>query len=217
MREAIIDLQKNNQMTGLILDLRGNPGGILEDAIQIVNFFVPKGVTVLETKGKVKNWDRAYLTTQEPIAPDLPLAVLVNRGSASAAEIVAGALQDLDRAVIIGERTFGKGLVQTTRPLPYNGLVKITTAKYYIPSGRLIQAIDYSNRNPDGSVGRIPDSLTNVYNTANGRIVRDGGGVLPDVLAKEKKSANITFYLMRDLLFFEIGRASCRERASAPV
>lgn len=203
VREALIDLKKNPKMKGLVLDLRNNPGGILEDAVQIVNYFVPKGETVLSTKGKVKNWDRTYTTTQEPIDTEIPLAVLVNRGSASASEIVSGALQDLDRAVIIGERTFGKGLVQTTRPLSYNGMMKVTTAKYYIPSGRLIQAIDYSNRNADGSVGRIPDSLTHVFYTKNNRPVRDGGGINPDFQVETPQVANIMLYMMRDMILFD--------------
>ena len=203
VKSAFLDLKNNNNLKGVVLDLRGNPGGILEEAIQIVNFFVPKGQKVLETKGKVKNWDRTYNTTQEPLDTEIPLAVMVNRGSASASEIVAGSLQDLDRAVIIGERTFGKGLVQTTRPLPYNGMVKVTTAKYYIPSGRLIQAIDYSHRNPDGSVGRIPDSLTQVFQTANGRLVRDGGGISPDIAVEGTTPSNLLYYLMRDNYFFD--------------
>lgn len=203
VREALLALKQNPNLKGLVLDLRNNPGGILEDAVQIVNYFVPKGETVLSTRGKVKNWDRTYTTTQEPIDATIPLAVMVNRGSASASEIVAGALQDLDRAVIIGERTFGKGLVQTTRPVSYNGMVKVTTAKYYIPSGRLIQAIDYSHRNPDGSVGRIPDSLTHVFYTANKRPVRDGGGILPDFSIETPQPSNLLLYLLRDQLFFD--------------
>lgn len=151
VKDALLDLKKNQQIESLVLDLRGNPGGILEEAVQIVNYFVPKGKEVLSTRGKIKQWDRTYKTTQEPIDTEIPLVVLVNSGSASASEIVSGALQDLDRAVIVGERTYGKGLVQSTRTLPYNGTLKVTTAKYYIPSGRLIQAIDYSHRNPDGS------------------------------------------------------------------
>ncbi|MEG1616104.1 MAG: S41 family peptidase [Bacteroidales bacterium] len=203
VKAALIDLKKNPAMKSLVLDLRNNPGGIMEDAVQIVNLFVPKGQEVLSTRGKVKNWDRTYKTTQEPVDTEIPLVVMVSRGSASAAEIVAGALQDLDRAVIVGERTFGKGLVQTTRPIPYNGMVKVTTAKYYIPSGRLIQAIDYSNRNPDGSVGRIPDSLTHVFKTANGRPVRDGGGITPDFTVEQERASNIALYMMRDLVVFD--------------
>ena len=203
VREALLDLKKNPHLAGLVLDLRTNPGGILEDAVQIINYFVPKGVEVLATKGKVKNWDRTYTTSQEPIDTTLPLAVLVSSGSASASEIVSGALQDLDRAVIIGERTFGKGLVQTTRPVSYNGMVKVTTAKYYIPSGRCIQAIDYSNRNADGSVGRIPDSLTHVFKTAIGRPVRDGGGVMPDFQVADTEVSNLLIALVRDMLLFD--------------
>jgi Periplasmic protease len=203
VKNAIMDLKKNPKFTSLIFDLRNNGGGDLDEAIQIVNFFVPKGVEILQTRGKLKNWDRTYKATQEPILADMPLVIMVNRGSASASEIVTGALQDLDRAVIIGERTYGKGLVQTTRPINYNGLVKITSAKYYIPSGRLIQAIDYSNRNPDGSVGRIPDSLTHVFQTANGRTVKDGGGILPDVLVEQPRYSNMSYYLVRDNLIFD--------------
>ncbi|MCH5327945.1 MAG: PDZ domain-containing protein [Coprobacter sp.] len=220
VKTALLELKKQN-IKGLIFDLRGNGGGILDEAIQIVNYFVPKGKELLSTRGKIKQWDRTYKTTQEPIAPDLPLAVLVNSNSASASEIVAGSLQDLDRAVIIGERTYGKGLVQSTRSLPYNGTLKVTTAKYYIPSGRLIQAIDYSHRNPDGSVGRIPDSLTTAYRTANGRIVRDGGGINPDIVMtadSADRKGNIGFYLLNDLLFFDFATAYAQEHPTiAPV
>ncbi len=200
---ALKELKEKQGATSLVLDLRGNPGGLLEDAIKIVNLFVPKGETVLSTRGKVRQWDRSYKTTSNPVAPDMPLVVLVDNSSASASEIVSGALQDLDRAVIMGTRTFGKGLVQSTRPLPYNTMLKVTTAKYYIPSGRSIQAIDYSHRNPDGSVGRIPDSLTTVYNTANGREVRDGGGINPDIEIKSERLSNITAYLLRDMMIFD--------------
>ncbi len=202
VREALVKMQEENNLKGLVFDLRNNPGGILEDAIEILNLFVPKGKTVLETRSKTRNWDRTYKTTRDPIAPDLPLAILINSGSASASEIVSGALQDLDRAVIIGERSFGKGLVQSTRPISYNGLLKVTTAKYYIPSGRLIQAIDYRHRNPDGSVGRIPDSLTTVFFTENLRPVRDGGGINPDIEHKPSDASNLLMYLMRDQLIF---------------
>lgn len=203
VKAALIDLKKNPNLKSLVLDLRNNPGGILEDAVQIVNLFVPKGQEVLSTRGKVKNWDRTYKTTQEPIDAEIPLVVMVSRGSASASEIVSGALQDLDRAVIVGDRTYGKGLVQTTRPVSYNGVIKVTTAKYYIPSGRLIQAIDYSNRNPDGSVGRIPDSLTHEFKTLNGRPVRDGGGITPDFKVEQERNSNLALYLIRDLLVFD--------------
>lgn len=203
VKEAFLDLKNNKHIKALILDLRGNTGGIMEAAIQIVNFFIPKGVEVLQTKGRIRQWDKTYKTTQEPIDTDIPLAILIDRNTASSSEIVSGALQDLDRAVIIGERSFGKGLVQQTRMLPYNGMLKVTIARYYIPSGRLIQAIDYSHRNPDGTVARIPDSLTNEFKTAHGRIVRDGGGIKPDIEPEVKKGSNLSYYLIRDFLIFD--------------
>lgn len=181
VKDAFISLKKYPGLKGVMLDLRDNGGGLLESAVQIVGYFVPKGTKVVTTKYRDTGNEKQYKTTQTPIDTQLPIAVLVNENTASASEIVSGALQDLDRAVIIGERSYGKGLVQTSRPLPYEGLLKLTVARYYIPSGRLIQAIDYSHRNPDGSVARIPDSLTNVYMTIGGREVRDGGGITPDV------------------------------------
>lgn len=181
VKDALIELKKDPSVKSIILDLRNNGGGLLESSIKIVGLFVPKNTEVLRTRGKGVLNEKVYKTTSKPIDTEIPLAVLINNSTASSAEIVSGALQDLDRAVIIGGRSFGKGLVQSTRPLPYNGLLKVTTAKYYIPSGRLIQAIDYSRRNADGSVARIPDSLTNVFKTANGREVRDGGGITPDI------------------------------------
>lgn len=199
VKNAYLDLKKQG-MTSLILDLRGNGGGIMEEAIQLVNFFVSKGQVVLSTKGKMKQWDRTYRTTLDPIDTDIPFVVLVDKGSASASEIVSGALQDLDRAVIMGQRTYGKGLVQAPRELPYGGSLKVTTSKYYIPSGRCIQAIDYTHRNEDGSVGRIPDSLTTVFKTAIGREVRDGGGVTPDIKLEETKIPSITYYLLNQYL-----------------
>ncbi len=203
VKAAFEDLKKNNHITSLILDLRDNPGGLMNDAIQLVNMFVPKGEVVLSTKGKIKQWDRTYRTTQEPVDNGMPLAVLVNRGSASSSEIVAGALQDLDRAVIVGSRTFGKGLVQSSRELPFNGSLKVTVSKYYIPSGRCIQAIDYSHRNPDGSVATVPDSLTSVFHTSKGREVKDGGGITPDFVIEEKKTPSIIYYLMSDYILFD--------------
>lgn len=202
VKNAFLDLKKQG-MTSFIFDLRQNGGGIMEEAVQIVNMFVPKGKVVLSTKGKLKQLDRTYRTTLDPIDTEIPVAVLIDRGSASAAEIVAGALQDMDRAVLVGERTFGKGLVQNTREVPYGGGVKVTTAKYYIPSGRCIQAIDYSHRNPDGSVGRIPDSLTTVFKTEIGREVRDGGGVSPDIKIEEEKTPTITYYLANQFIVFD--------------
>ena len=201
VRDAIITL-KNNGAKALILDLRGNTGGLLDQAVEIVNFFVPRGSKVVSTKGKVKQSDKEYTATKNPIVPDMPLAVLIDRGSASASEIVSGALQDLDRAVLIGERSFGKGLVQSVRDLAYNTKLKVTTGKYYIPSGRCIQALDYSHRNPDGSVGKVPDSLITEYTTKAGRKVYDGGGINPDVKIDAEKYARITEELViQDLTF----------------
>jgi len=180
VRNAFIDL-KNQGMKSLILDLRNNGGGIMQEAVKIVSMFVPKGSEVASIKGRVQEVSVSSKTSTEPIDTDIRIAVLINRGSASASEIVAGALQDMDRAVIIGQRSFGKGLVQSPRPLGYNSIVKITTGKYYIPSGRCVQAIDYSNVNEDGSVGYVPDSLIQEFRTANGRKVYDGGGIMPDI------------------------------------
>lgn len=182
VRAALEALKKNPAVKYIVLDLRGNGGGLLDSAVQVVGMFVPKGTEVLTTRGREKKSEKIYKTTQNPIDTEIPLAVFIDGGTASASEIVSGALQDLDRAVILGARSFGKGLVQTTIPIAENdGMLKVTTAKYYIPSGRLIQAIDYSHRNVDGSVERIPDSLTTVFKTRNGREVRDGGGITPDV------------------------------------
>ncbi|MBD5252114.1 MAG: S41 family peptidase [Bacteroides sp.] len=188
---------------GIVLDLRGNGGGLVESAVQILGLFLPKGTTVLNTRGKGVMNDKVYKTSVAPLDTKLPLAVLVDGASASASEIVAGAIQDLDRGVIIGNRSFGKGLVQTTRQLPYDGMLKVTVAKYYIPSGRLIQAIDYSHRNPDGSVGRIPDSLTSVFHTAGGREVRDGGGITPDLTVEYPEVNRLTYNVVRDNWAFD--------------
>lgn len=201
-KETILDLKRRGAQS-LIMDLRGNGGGILDEAVNIVNFFVPKGHEIVSTKGKVKEWDRSYLTQNQPIDELIPIVVLIDTGSASASEIVAGSLQDLDRAVIIGNRSFGKGLVQTPRELPYGSNIKITTSKYYIPSGRLVQAVDYSHRNPDGSVARVPDSLTNVFKTKNGRQVRDGGGITPDIVVAQKPSGTISYYLVTQNIVFD--------------
>ena len=178
--KALEEFQENPEVKYLVLDLRSNGGGLVDQAVKILGYFLPKGTEVLRTRGKDAGSEKIYKTQRNPVMPDIPMAVLIDGGSASAAEITAGALQDLDRAVLVGSRSFGKGLVQGTRPLPFNGLLKVTQAKYYIPSGRLIQALDYSHRNPDGSVARVPDSLTNVYRTLHGREVRDGGGLQPD-------------------------------------
>ena len=202
IKRALIEL-KQKGATSLIIDLRGNGGGLLSEAVNVVNFFVPKGKEIVKTKGKFKQMDHTYRTTSEPIDLEIPLVVLVDGITASASEIVSGSLQDLDRAVIIGNRTYGKGLVQTLRDLPYNSSMKITTAKYYIPSGRCVQAIDYSRRNADGSIARTPDSLTNVFHTAAGREVRDGGGIRPDIEVKIDKTPNILFYLVNEDMIFD--------------
>ena len=207
-KQAFLDLKKRG-MTSLVIDLRNNGGGLLDESIEIANFFLPRGKTLVTTKGKIKQASNTYKTLREPLDLEIPLAVLVNGGTASSSEILAGSLQDLDRAVIIGNRTFGKGLVQTTRPLPYGGTMKLTTSKYYIPSGRCVQAIDYAHRNEDGSVARIPDSLTTVFHTAAGREVRDGGGVSPDIEVKQERLPNILFYLVRDNLIFDYATQYC--------
>lgn len=207
-KQAFLDLKKRG-ITSLVIDLRNNGGGLLDEAVEIANFFLPRGETLVTTKGKIKQASNTYKTLREPLDLDIPLAVLVNSVTASSSEILAGSLQDLDRAVIIGTRTYGKGLVQTTRPLPYGATMKITTSKYYIPSGRCVQAIDYAHRNEDGSVGRIPDSLTTVFHTAAGREVRDGGGVTPDIAVKQEKLPNILFYLVNDNLIFDYATEYC--------
>lgn len=203
VKEAFLDLKKNHDIQSLILDLRGNGGGVLEGAVQIVSLFVPKGSEVLSTKGKVKQWDRTYRTSTEPIDTVMPLAILIDGGTASAAEIVSGSLQDMDRAVLLGERSYGKGLVQSSRDLPYNGKLKVTMSKYYIPSGRCIQQLDYSHRQEDGSVTAIPDSLTKVFYTKNQRPVRDGGGVRPEFEVKAPELPTMIYYLAADTVLFD--------------
>ena len=197
-----MELKNEQNLEGLILDLRGNPGGLLNESVDIVNLFVEKGVEVVNTKGKIKSWDKSYVASKNPLDIDVPLVVLINSASASASEIVSGAIQDLDRGVIIGQRSFGKGLVQQTRKLPYNSQLKLTVAKYYIPSGRCIQALDYSNRNDDGSVGKITDSLMTTFYTKNGRKVKDGGGILPDIVLDTENYSMIIASLYRERLFF---------------
>ncbi len=208
-KAAFNDLKKNHGITSLVIDLRNNGGGLLDEAVEIVNFFVPRGKNIVTTKGKIKQASSVYKTLKEPIDTEIPIAVLVNNGTASSSEILSGSLQDLDRAVIVGSRTFGKGLVQMTRPLPYGGNLKLTSSKYYIPSGRCVQAIDYKHQNEDGSLGRIPDSLTHVFYTAAGREVRDGGGVSPDIATEREKLPNILYYLANDNLIFDYATDYC--------
>lgn len=213
-KKSFLELKKQG-IRSLVIDLRNNGGGLLEEAVDIANYFLPRGKVIVTTKGKIKQASSTYKTLREPLDADIPIAVLVNSGTASSSEILSGALQDLDRAVIVGNRTFGKGLVQVPRSLPYGGTMKVTTSKYYIPSGRCVQAIDYKHRNEDGSVGRIPDSLTTVFHTAIGREVRDGGGVTPDIEVKQEKVPNILYYLVRDNLIFDYATDYCRQHPTA--
>jgi carboxyl-terminal processing protease len=206
VKRALMSL-KEQGASGLILDLRNNPGGLLIEAVDIVNLFVPMGKEIVSTRGKSKMWEATYSCRFQPVDTLIPITVLVNSGSASASEIVAGAIQDLDRGVIIGQRTYGKGLVQTTRDLSYNTKIKLTTAKYYIPSGRCIQALDYTNRRPDGSVGHVPDSIVSEFRTSRGRVVKDGGGVLPDILVDPQTLSGMTTNLAyRNLIFDYVTR-----------
>ena len=201
VKNAVVNLKKSGKIKRLVLDLRGNGGGLLDEAVNIVSIFVPSGTKVVSALGRQKQTDAIYYTKEEPTDIVLPLIVLVNSGSASSSEIVAGALQDLDRATIIGTRTFGKGLVQSIRDVGYNNKIKLTTAKYYTPSGRCVQAIDYSNRNEDGSVGNIPDSLIKSFKTSKGRVVFDGGGIAPDVkIEAESYSRPSLSLLYNDIL-----------------
>ena len=203
VKDALRELKSEYQITSLILDLRGNPGGLLLEAPKICNLFVDKGEEIVSTKGKLQKSNQTLKTTDFPYDTEIPLVVMISRGSASASEIVAGALQDLDRAVVLGQRTFGKGLVQTTIPLGYNAQVKVTTAKYYIPSGRCVQALDYTNRNDDGSVGHIPDSLISEFQTRNGRKVYDGGGIIPDIKVEPEEISQLTISLLTQNVIFD--------------
>lgn len=220
IKNAFQELKKKNNISSFILDLRNNTGGLLEEAVQTAGFFLPRGTQVLSTKGKIKQNNRTYRTPQAPLDTNIPLAVLVNGATASASEIVSGAFQDLDRAVIVGSRTYGKGLVQTIRPLTYNTQLKLTTAKYYIPSGRCIQEIDYldSRKKDSNELVKIPDSLTNEFRTTNGRIVRDGKGILPDIVIEPEKMQNIVYYLLKDYMILEYGAYYLRHHSQiAPV
>ncbi len=215
VKQALADICRHPGLKGLVLDLRDNGGGLLEGAVQIAGLFVPKGTEIVRTRGREED-ERIYKTTHKPVAPDLPLVVLVNGSTASASEIVAGALQDLDRAVIMGKRTFGKGLVQTTRPLPYNDVLKLTTARYYIPSGRLIQSLNYAERNEDGTPTRTPDSLTTAFNTRGGRTVRDGGGITPDIESAPKVISQLSEQLISSYTLFDFANRCYAASPEAP-
>ena len=218
VRKAFLDLKENAGITSLVLDLRDNSGGLVGEAVEILSMFVPRGTKVLESRGKVENSNHTYKTEREPLDTKIPLAVLVNGYTASASEVVAGALQDLDRAVIIGERSFGQGLIQQVFPLPFNRKVKVTVSYYYIPSGRSIQAIDYSKRDANGHVSRVPDSLTREYTTVAGRIVRDGGGITPDILVKADTMSNLHYYLYAGNHIFDFAtQYASRHDAIAPA
>lgn len=203
LKKALKSLKSEEELKGIILDLRSNPGGLLNESVQIVNLFVEKGEEIVVTKGKVKDWEKVYRSRNSPEDTETPLVVLINSNSASASEIVSGSIQDLDRGVIIGRRSYGKGLVQQTKKLPYNAQLKLTVAKYYIPSGRCIQALDYSNRNEDGSVGNVPDSLITTFTTRNGREVKDGGGITPDIRMNKEQASEIVISLMNKRLIFD--------------
>ena len=215
IRDAYLKL-KAQGMQRLVLDLRGNGGGIMGEAVNIVSLFIPKGSVVVSAKGRAAK-EEVYKTTTDPVDTEIPIVVLVDGSSASASEIVSGALQDYDRATIIGTRTYGKGLVQSIRPLPYDGQLKVTTAKYYTPSGRCVQAIDYSHRNADGSVGFIPDSLTHEFTTAHGRKVRDGGGITPDFTVKAHKYSRLTYSLVYSGVLEQYALEYVRKHESIPA
>ena len=216
IRDAYFTLKKKG-MKRLVLDLRSNGGGLMTEAVNIVSLFVPKGSVVVTSKGRAAGTGQVYKTTTDPVDLEIPIVVLVDSGSASASEIVSGALQDLDRATIIGTRTYGKGLVQSIRPLPYDGQLKVTTAKYYTPSGRCVQAIDYSHRNEDGSVGHIPDSLTHEFKTLHGRTVRDDGGITPDFEVKGHKYSRLTYSIVLNGIVDQYAMKYVREHEALPT
>ncbi len=198
VRAALDSFLQHPELTGIVLDLRGNGGGLVEQAVDVASNFLPKGTEVVRTIGRDKSNSKIYKTTRKPIYPDIPLAVLIDGGTASSSEILAGAIQDLDRGILVGTRSYGKGLVQTTRPLPYSGVLKVTVARYYTPSGRLIQALDYKHRNEDGSAMRVPDSLTHAYKTLHGRTIRDGGGLQPDSVVEYPKVNRLVYNVVTD-------------------
>jgi carboxyl-terminal processing protease len=217
VKNALNNLKQQHTLTGIILDLRGNPGGLLNEAVNVSNVFVTKGKEIISTRGKLSDWNKSYRAINDAVDEKTPLVILVNSGSASASEIVSGSLQDLDRGVVIGQRTYGKGLVQTTRSLSYSTQVKITSSRYYIPSGRCIQALDYAHRNADGSVGKIPDSLMHVFHTANGRMVKDGGGIAPDMVTEKTSASNITASLLSKNLIFDFATTYRQEHPDPPA
>lgn len=207
----------NPNLKGVVLDLRGNPGGLLDEAVDVCNIFVDRGQLVVSTKGKDKEWDKNFNTDGSPWDTKIPLTVLVNHSSASASEIVAGTMQDLDRGIVIGTRSYGKGLVQTTRPVGFNARLKLTTAKYYTPSGRCIQAIDYSHRNAEGVAGKIADSLILTFKTKNGRTVKSGGGVSPDVLTEDEKLSPLSAALYSKNYFFDYASLYAKQHKTIPA
>lgn len=212
VRAAFVELRDEQGMKKLVFDLRGNGGGLLREAINITNFFVPKGTEVVSTKGKISEWDRTHIALNEPLDLEIPLVILVDRGSASASEIVAGSIQDLDRGVVIGNTTFGKGLVQQTKDLQYNSKLKLTVAKYYIPSGRCIQKLDYTHKTEDGKVEEVPDSLLKKFETKGGRTVMDGRGIEPDVKIDNGELPHIILSLLSENLFFKYANDYAKER-----
>ncbi len=218
VRDALDSLKgKEAALKGVILDLRGNPGGLLDEAVNLCNLFVDRGQLVVSTKGKMEEWNKEFRTSGAPWNTEIPVVVLINGSSASASEIVSGTLQDLDRGVVIGEKSYGKGLVQTTRPLGYNARLKITTARYYTPSGRCIQALDYAHRRADGSVSKIPDSLKQTYKTTTGRSVRSGGGVEPDLKVSDSMGGRLLIALYTDGLLFDWATRYSKEHKTIPV
>ncbi len=217
VKDAIDTLKSENVVKGLVLDLRGNPGGLLNESVDLCNLFIDKNQEVVSTKGKIKEWEKSYKTRYNPLDKELPLVVLINQSSASASEIVSGTIQDLDRGVVIGKKSFGKGLVQQTRKLSYNSQLKVTVAKYYTPSGRCIQALDYGSRNDDGSVGKVADSLKTAFKTRNGRLVYDGGGVDPDIIVKQDTYAEIVGSLLSKQLIFDFATEFVINNASIDV
>ncbi|MEM9023367.1 MAG: S41 family peptidase, partial [Bacteroidota bacterium] len=216
VKAAFADMRENQGMRSVILDLRGNGGGLLREAVNIVNFFVEKGELVVQTKGKVKDWEQSHRTLNAPLDLGIPLVILIDRGSASASEIVAGTIQDLDRGVLIGQKSFGKGLVQQTRSLSYNSKLKITVAKYYIPSGRLIQKLDYSHRGADGKVSVVPDSLRSAFTTRKGRVVYDGAGITPDLETEEEPVSNVLASLATQFMLFDYATQYRQQHDSIP-